>query len=217
MITIRVAMKFSDEPLKRTPVVLRMDADDRAVGPVLTDRAGTATFDVPPGSGIVEVSGVERFHGRLDGEIRVDLWSITQAPDDWRGTPGALPAGSNAYPGMQTETVVVDGREVLVDSEGYLVDPADWSEAFARAEAEREGIGLAAEHWEVIRYLRDHYIAHGRQATVRDMIRHFRRLWDAQRGSNRYLHKLFPARWAPEAGQPACRPAAYQGRALIDW
>lgn len=192
MITVRVAMKFSGEPLKRTPVLLRMDAVEDPLGPVLTDRAGAATFDVPPGSGIVEVSGVERFHGRLDGEIRIDLWSITQAPDDWRGTPGALPAGSNAYPGMQTEAVVVDGREVLVDSEGYLVDPADWSEAFARVQAGREGIDLSAAHWEVIRYLRDHYIRHGRQATVRDMIRYFRRVWDAERGSNRYLHRLFP-------------------------
>jgi tRNA 2-thiouridine synthesizing protein E len=185
-------MKFTHEPLKRTPVALHMDADDQVVGPVLTDRSGTAVFDLPPGTGKVLVSGVERFHGRLDGEILVDLWSITQSPDDSTGTPGVFPSGSNAYPSMATRTLQVNGREVLTDSEGYLVDPADWSEEFAKALAAHEGLVLGAEHWEVIRYLRAHYAERGSQATVRDMIRHFRKTWDAERGSNRYLHRIFP-------------------------
>jgi len=149
-------------------------------------------FDVRPSSGTVLVSGVERFHGRLDGEIQIDLWSITQAPDDSSGTPGMFPAGSNAYPGMVTHAFPVNGRQVLTDSEGYLVDPADWSDAFARVLAESEGLELTAEHWEVIRYLRQYYSDHGSQAAVRDMIRHFRKVWGAERGSNRYLHRLFP-------------------------
>lgn len=192
MIAVRVAMKFTEEPLKRTPVVLQMDADDHVVGPVLTDRSGVASFDLPPGSGKVLVSGVERFHGRLDGEIRVDLWSITQSAADSTGAPGMFPAGSNAYPGMSTQAIPIQGREILTDSEGYLVDPAEWSEAFARALAAREGLSLNAEHWEVIRYLRGHYADHGTQASVRDMIRHFRKVWGVDRGSNGYLHRLFP-------------------------
>ncbi len=192
MIAVRVAMKFTNEPLKRTPVVLQMDADDQVVGPVMTDRSGVAFFDLPPGSGKVLVSGVERFHGRLDGEILVDLWSITQAANDSTGTPGLFPAGSNAYPGMTTQSVDVNGREVLTDSEGYLVEPADWSEAFAKALAAREGLVLNAEHWEVIRFLREYYAGHGSQASVRDMIRHFRKVWGADLGSNGYLHRLFP-------------------------
>lgn len=192
MIAVRVAMKFSNKPLKRTPVVLQMDTDDQRVGPVLTDRSGVAVFDLPPGSGKILVSGVERFHGRLDGEIAIDLWSITQAADHSTGAPGVFPTGSNAYPGMTTQAVQVNGREVLTDSEGYLVDPADWSEDFARALAAHEGLQLGTEQWEVIRFLREYYAGHGSQATVRDMIRHYRRVWDAERGSNRYLHRLFP-------------------------
>lgn len=192
MIAVRVTMKFSHQPLKRTPVVLQMDADDQVVGPVLTDRSGVAMFDLPASSGKVLVSGVERFHGRLDGEILVDLWSITQAPDDSRGTPGVFPTGSNAYPGMATQTLEVDGSDVLTDSEGYLVNPADWSEAFARVLAAQENLVLTATHWEVIRYLRQYYADHGVQASVRDMVRHFRKVWDTERGSSRYLHRLFP-------------------------
>ena len=192
VIAVKVAMRFSHEPLKRTPVVLQMDADDQPVGPVLTDRSGLAVFDLPPGSGKVLVSGVERFHGRLDGEISIDLWAITESPNDSTGSPGVFPAGSNAYPGMATRVVEVGGDDILIDSEGYLVDPADWTEAFARALAECEGLGLTAEHWEVIRYLRGYYADHGAQASVRDMVRHFRMVWDRERGSSRYLHRLFP-------------------------
>ncbi len=192
MIAVRVMMKATNEPLKRTPVVLRLDADGSETPPVLTDRDGVAHFEVSPASGKVLVSGLERFHGRLDGEIRVDLWSITQSEDDSTGTPGGFPSGSNAYPSMTTRTVRANGREILTDGEGYLVDPADWSEDFARQLAEQEGLKLDAEHWELIRYLREHYARHGTQATVRDMIRHFRAVWGSARADNRYLHKLFP-------------------------
>jgi tRNA 2-thiouridine synthesizing protein E len=192
MIAVRVCMKVTNEPLKRTPVVLQIDADGSETEPVLTDRAGVARFELPPASGKILVSGVERFHGRLAGEILVDLWSITQSGNDSAGMPGEFPAGSNAYPGMTTCSVRVGDRDVLTDGEGYLVDPADWSEGFARAQAGLEGLDLHAEHWEVIRLLRDRYANRGTQATVRDMIRHFRQVWGAEKGTSGYLHKLFP-------------------------
>jgi len=192
MIAVRVCMKVTNEPLKRTPVVLQIDADGSETEPVLTDRAGVARFELPPASGKVLVSGVERFHGRLAGEILVDLWSITQSGNDSAGMPGEFPAGSNAYPGMTTCSVRVGDRDVLTDGEGYLLDPADWSEGFARAQAGLEGLDLHAEHWEVIRLLRDRYANRGTQATVRDMIRHFRQVWGAEKGTSGYLHKLFP-------------------------
>jgi len=191
MISVKVCMKITKEPLKRTPVVLRMDVDDSETEPVFTDRSGVARFELPGGTGRILVSGVERYHGRLDGEIRVDLWSLTESGNDSAGMPGEFPAGSNAYPSMGTRVVQVGNREILTDSEGYLVNPADWSEGFARAQAVLEGIALDTEHWEVIRYLRAHYREHGTQATVRDMIRHFREAWGVGKGSNRYLHKLF--------------------------
>ena len=98
MISVRVRMKATKDPLKRTPIILRIDADGSETEPVLTDRAGVAHFDLPSGTGRVMVSGIERYHGRLDGEILVDLWSITQSGNESAGMPGELPAGSNAYP-----------------------------------------------------------------------------------------------------------------------
>lgn len=192
MVTVRVFLRVTGEPLKRTPVVVQRDSDDTPHLAVLTDRDGVARFDIDGGSGKVMVSGIERYHGRLVGEIPIGLWSMTQAGDSSEGAPGEFPDGSNAYPGMTTHSFWLDGHEVLTDSEGYLLNPAQWTEAFARAAAAAEDLTLDAEHWEVIRFLRDHYSRHGTQASVRDMIKHFRGAWDAGRGSNRYLHTLFP-------------------------
>lgn len=89
-------------------------------------------------------------------------------------------------------TVMAAGRAIPTDSEGYLLNLNDWSEDFARALAHEEGLELTPEHWEVIRFLRQHYHEHGVQAQVRVMIRHFTQAWDGRRGSNHYLHDLFP-------------------------
>jgi tRNA 2-thiouridine synthesizing protein E len=192
MITVRLVMKLNQAPLKRVPVALRLDALDLTTEPIPTDRSGVARFDLPPGTGKVLVERVERYQGRLEGEILIALWSPTEGSEDADGPPGGQIAGSTAYSDMQTRVVLVEGRGILTDSEGYLVDPADWSEGFARALAQSEGLTLADAHWEVIRFLRGHFAAKGFQASVRDMVQHFRRAWDAERGRNRQLHQLFP-------------------------
>ena len=89
-------------------------------------------------------------------------------------------------------TVMVGDRPVRTDSEGYLQNLADWSEDFARALAREEGLALTPEHWEVIRFLRQHFHEHGVQPQVRVMIRHFTQAWGPERGNNHHLHALFP-------------------------
>ena len=96
------------------------------------------------------------------------------------------------YPNMQTDTVEVNGQTILTDGEGYLVNLDDWSEAFVLAQAAKEGLTLTDEHWEVIRFIRDYHERNGVQPNVRTMIKHFRKVWGPERGSNRYLHDIFP-------------------------
>lgn len=96
------------------------------------------------------------------------------------------------YPNMAIRELQVNGRKVLTDGEGYLVNLDDWSEDFVRAQAQREGLPLTDEHWQIIRFLRDYYHQHGVQAQVRVMIQHFTKLWGEARGGNRYLHEIFP-------------------------
>ena len=51
------------------------------------------------------------------------------------------------------------------DQDGFLTDPSDWDEDLARSIAAEEGINeLGAEHWAIIRFLREHYTAGGMPA-----------------------------------------------------
>ncbi len=192
MVRIRVFMKFTNQPLKRTPVSLHLDTAPGAPIEGITDRGGVAVFDMPAASGKVVVAGAVRYQGRLDGDIDIALWSHTDADAVHdRGAPG-VDGGSTAYPAMTTRTLDVRGQAVVTDSEGYLLDPADWSEEFVRAEAAREGLELSDEHWQVIRFLRNHYETYRLQVSVRDMLRHFRQVWGPDLASNRRLHDMFP-------------------------
>jgi len=91
-----------------------------------------------------------------------------------------------------TRILMVRGRPVETDSEGYLRNLADWSEDFVRALAAQEELTLTDAHWEVVRFLRAYYAEHGVQAQVRVMIKHFTEVWGPERGSNHHLHDLFP-------------------------
>jgi tRNA 2-thiouridine synthesizing protein E len=193
MLRIHVSMKFTNAPLKRTPIVLYLDTNPEHPIQSSTDRTGTAIFDIPPASGKVMVNGAVYYQGRLEGNIDINLWSPTEAGRvDEFGAPGSIQSGSIAYPGMQTRTLLVNGNAVQTDSEGYLVDLGDWSEDFVRTEADYEGLTLTDETWEVIRYLRDYYEQHGVQANVREIIKHFRKVWGSDQGSNHHLHAIFP-------------------------
>lgn len=98
---------------------------------------------------------------------------------------------ANPY-AIYTKKLMVDGREVLTDPEGYILHMEEWSEAFAIAQAKVEGLSLNDEHWEVIRFIRSFYEEHNVQAQVRDMVKHFREAWGPEKGNSRYLHDIFP-------------------------
>jgi tRNA 2-thiouridine synthesizing protein E len=193
MLRIHVSMKFTNQPVKRTPVALYLDTRPEHPIESATDRVGVAVFDIPAASGKVVINGAARFHGRLEGDVEIQLWSPTDSGTVVEhGAPGGGESGSIAYPNMQTRTLKVNGHEVLTDSEGYLVNLGDWSEDFVRAQAAYEELELSDEVWQVIRFLRDFYERRQVQANVREIIKHFRNVWGPELGSNHYLHTIFP-------------------------
>lgn len=63
-----------------------------------------------------------------------------------------------------------DGRKILLDQEGFLVDPSAWSEGVAVEMAREQGLeGLDEAHWVIIRFLRNYYFAHGKAPLSRDL------------------------------------------------
>jgi len=101
-------------------------------------------------------------------------------------------AGKVHYRNMQTKTTTVNGAEILLDGEGYLLDLDEWSEDFVRVRATEEELELTDEHWQVIEFIRSFYDDHGVQAPVRDMIKFFKKAWGKEKGNTRYLHDIFP-------------------------
>lgn len=100
--------------------------------------------------------------------------------------------GSDGLEDPHFRALHVGGREIRTDSEGYLQNPAEWSEDFALALAKQEGLVLTSAHWQVIRFLRDYFDEHRVQPQVRVMIRHFTELWGRELGGNHQLHDMFP-------------------------
>jgi tRNA 2-thiouridine synthesizing protein E len=192
MSTIKLIMKQTKEPLKRFAVTVLPDNTDNELT-ALTDRNGIAHLPNAKGSGRVLIDGNTQYQGNLEKHILIEMWSLSggQSAVD-AGAPAGIDGGSMAYTSMQTRTIVVNGREILTDSEGYLVYLEDWSEAVVYALADSENLTLTDEHWQIIRYLRSYYNDYHVQVTVRDMIKYFRKEWGRERGNNRYLHELFP-------------------------
>ena len=90
------------------------------------------------------------------------------------------------------------GTRVLIDEEGYLIDPADWSEPVAEVLARSEGLALGDEHWQVIRFMRGFFDEHQVAPDARFTIRH---LADQGLGAKARarLFELFPYGYVKQA------------------
>jgi dissimilatory sulfite reductase related protein len=64
------------------------------------------------------------------------------------------------------------GTQIDVDDQGFLQEPANWTEAIARAYAAKEGITeLTENHWKVINYLREYHRANGICPMVKRLVK----------------------------------------------
>lgn len=83
------------------------------------------------------------------------------------------------------------------DAEGYLIEPAEWDEAFAHERARQENIMLTPDHWTVIRFMRSYYEEH----QVPPDARHAIKLLTEQSGkaARNKLFELFPYGYVQQA------------------
>ena len=91
----------------------------------------------------------------------------------------------------------VNGKIIETDEQGYLLDLEDWSEDFARALAQHDGIELFVDHWELIWYFRDYYEQTRSLPTMHRMVlelgrRQGERFRD-RKAYEKHIYRLFPA------------------------
>jgi tRNA 2-thiouridine synthesizing protein E len=57
----------------------------------------------------------------------------------------------------------VNGEEILLDEDGFLVNPESWSEELAEILAREDGLNeLTETHWRILKFLRTHYRENGK-------------------------------------------------------
>jgi tRNA 2-thiouridine synthesizing protein E len=94
-------------------------------------------------------------------------------------------------------TIELGGKQISVDEDGFIEDPAVWSEELAAAIAETEDVAeLTPDHWKVVNYLRAYYQQFGIAPMVRKVCK--------ETGfSLKEIYELFPS--GPAKG--ACKIA----------
>ncbi|HDT0557911.1 TPA: sulfurtransferase TusE [Klebsiella pneumoniae subsp. pneumoniae] len=101
---------------------------------------------------------------------------------------------------------IFEGNEIETDSEGYLKDTNQWSEAMAEVIAAQEGITLAVEHWKVVRFVREFYLEFNTSPAIRMLVKAMANKFGEEKGNSRYLYRLFPKGPAKQATKIAGLP-----------
>lgn len=101
---------------------------------------------------------------------------------------------------------IFEGSEIETDSEGYLKETIQWSEAMAEVIAAQEGLTLSVEHWEVVRFVRDFYLEFNTSPAIRMLVKAMANKFGEEKGNSRYLYRLFPKGPAKQATKIAGLP-----------
>ena len=83
------------------------------------------------------------------------------------------------------------------DTEGYLVEPLNWTEEVAIELARQESIQLGEDHWDAIRFMREYYLDHQVAADVRHVMKHLAQKHGAE--SRNMIFELFPYGYVKQA------------------
>lgn len=102
--------------------------------------------------------------------------------------------------------LIVEGKEIATDKEGYLKNLDDWSEPVAIEIARNENISLSPSHWEILRSLRVFYHRHQIAPANRALVGLVKKELGEQKGNSAYLMRLFQGSPAKTAAKIAGLP-----------
>lgn len=139
-----------------------------------------------PGDVLVQgskLAGVPMPH--LDAELERRTYAANRAADNPR-------VKQSRAAGHFVGSFNFDGERHEVTPTGNLVDLHRWNERVAAHMAQKEGIELTAEHWEILNFLRGFYFEYGISPMVKILMRHMREEVGPEKAGADYLYKLFP-------------------------
>lgn len=92
------------------------------------------------------------------------------------------------------------------DEEGFLQEPALWTEQLAVKMAADDGITLGDDHWMAINFLREYYEQFSIAPPVRILVRNMGKQLGREKANTPYLYDLFPLGPAKQACRYAGLP-----------
>lgn len=98
-------------------------------------------------------------------------------------------------------TISVEGKDIEVDEEGYLVNLDEWFPAVATVMAEIDEVEMGDDHWDIINFLREYYEEYQIAPAVRVLTKAVAKKLGKEKGNSKYLYELFP--YGP--GKQACK------------
>lgn len=102
--------------------------------------------------------------------------------------------------------MVVNGKVIERDAQGYLKHISDWDEALALMLAAEESIAMTDAHWEVVHFVRHFYQQFNTSPAVRMLVKAMAQKYGEEKGNSRYLFRLFPKGPAKQATKIAGLP-----------
>ncbi len=85
------------------------------------------------------------------------------------------------------------GNKIIQTTEdGFLKNFDDWNSHVAEFLAKSQGIQLSEEHWDVLKATRKFYFLYDMSPNQRPFVKHIAKELGKEKGTSRYLLKLFP-------------------------
>lgn len=91
-----------------------------------------------------------------------------------------------------THFIELNQQQFPTDEFGYLKNLDDWSPELAGAIAAKEGIELGEAHWEIVYFVRAFYQEYKTSPAIRMLVKALAQKFGEEKGSSRYLQRLFP-------------------------
>lgn len=104
----------------------------------------------------------------------------------------------------------VDGKNIKLNSEGFLVNFDDWDEEVAETLAQQDKLTLTTCHWEALRYFREYYTEYQMNPSPRIVVRTVGEKLTAGKCSSKTLDELFPLGGCRQASRLAGLPHYYR-------
>jgi tRNA 2-thiouridine synthesizing protein E len=106
----------------------------------------------------------------------------------------------------KAQLTLADGSLVALDAKGYMLNAYDWSPEVAERMAAEDDVSLTPEHWTVLEIFRDYFARYEIEPPMRALVMETRKQLGSEKGTSRFLYRLFPQGPATQACRYAGLP-----------